>query len=76
MLLSLKKIKSFLQNLVSINDWLRKYFQADRAEIVSYIILESKKEPHKALETTDFDIFITQRRELRQKETDGFISRY
>ena len=48
MVLSLKKIKSFLQNLVSINDWLSKYFQVDRAQIMSYIILESKKEPQKA----------------------------
>lgn len=47
MVLSLKKIKSFLQNLVSINDWLHKYFQVDRAQIVSYIILQSKKEPQK-----------------------------
>lgn len=45
--LTLKKIKSFLQNLVSINDWLHKYFQVDRAQIVSYIILQSKKEPQK-----------------------------
>lgn len=47
--LSFKKIKSFLQNLVSINNiWLSKYFQVDRAEIVSCIILEPKKVPQKA----------------------------
>lgn len=48
MVLSLKKIKSFLQNLVSINDGLSKYFQVDRAEIVPYIILEPNKESQKA----------------------------
>ena len=46
--LSLKEIKSFLQNLVSINNWLSTYFQTDRAEIVSYIILEPKKVQQKA----------------------------
>lgn len=56
-ILSLKKIKSFLQNLVSINDGLSKYFQEDRAGTVPYIILGPNKEPQKASEIMNFIIF-------------------
>lgn len=45
--LSLEKIKCFLQNLVSINEWLYKYFRKDTTEIMTYIILEPKKEQQK-----------------------------
>lgn len=66
--LSLKKIKSFLQNLVSINDWLSKYFQVDRAQIASYIILESKKELQKAHRNHGLQHFHHTERKLRLKE--------
>lgn len=70
MVLSLKEIKSFLQNLVSTNNWLSKCFQVDRAEMVSSIILE----PNKVACTRHRLQYFHRKEEEVKAQRDRFIS--